>query len=67
MQPSEEVKSKLALEDIISERVLLKRSGGNFKGLCPFHEGKDTIFMVSGAKQIWHCFGCGQGGDILVL
>lgn len=60
----EEIKSKNDIVDIISEYVTLKRSGRNFFGLCPFHKEKSPSFSVSADKQIFHCFGCGVGGDV---
>lgn len=60
----EEIKSKNDIIDIISEYVILKRSGRNFFGLCPFHKEKSPSFSVSPEKQIFHCFGCGIGGDV---
>ncbi len=60
----DEVKSKNDIVDIISEYVNLKRSGRNFFGLCPFHKEKSPSFSVSPDKQIFHCFGCGIGGDV---
>ncbi len=51
--------------DIISESVLLKEVGYNFMGLCPFHTEKTPSFTVSPSKQIYHCFGCGAGGNVL--
>ena len=50
--------------DIVSSYFPLKRSGRNFKALCPFHNEKTPSFMVSPDKQIWHCFGCGAGGSV---
>jgi len=50
--------------DIISEFVTLKKTGKNFMGLCPFHAEKKPSFTVSEEKQIFHCFGCAQGGNI---
>ncbi|MEA3498836.1 MAG: DNA primase [Campylobacterota bacterium] len=59
----ENLKSHLDVVDIISQFIELKKSGANFKACCPFH-GEDTpSFVVSPAKQIYHCFGCGVGGD----
>jgi len=59
----ENLKSHLDVVDIVSQFIELKKSGANFKACCPFH-GEDTpSFVVSPAKQIYHCFGCGVGGD----
>lgn len=59
----ENLKSHLDVVDIISQFIELKKAGANFKACCPFH-GEDTpSFVVSPAKQIYHCFGCGAGGD----
>ena len=60
----DEIKSKNDIVDIISQYVVLKRSGRNFFGLCPFHKEKSPSFSVSPDKQIFHCFGCGVGGDV---
>lgn len=62
-QISDEIKSKIDLADLISEYIQLKPAGANLKAVCPFHQEKTPSFMISRAKQIWHCFGCGAGGD----
>ncbi len=52
------------LVDFIGETVVLKKAGTTFKGLCPFHGEKSPSFVVTPARETWHCFGCGLGGDI---
>jgi DNA primase len=59
------VKDAAQIVDIIGECVSLKRAGANMKGLCPFHAEKTPSFMVNPARQSFHCFGCGEGGDVL--
>ncbi|MDQ7786177.1 MAG: DNA primase [Thermodesulfovibrionales bacterium] len=63
----EEIKSRMDIVEFISDYVHLKKSGQNLKGLCPFHTEKTPSFMVSPEKQIFHCFGCGTGGDIITF
>ena len=60
----DEIKSKNDIVDVISQYVILKRSGRNFFGLCPFHKEKSPSFSVSPDKQIFKCFGCGVGGNV---
>jgi DNA primase len=59
-----EVKSKLSVVDVVGETVQLKKAGTTYKGLCPFHGEKTPSFVVTPARESWHCFGCGLGGDI---
>jgi DNA primase len=59
-----EVRSKADIAEVISEYLPLKKAGRNYSALCPFHPEKTPSFMVSSAKQVFHCFGCGIGGDI---
>ena len=61
----EEIRSSNDIVDVISKYITLKRSGRNFFGLCPFHKEKSPSFAVSPDKQIFHCFGCGAGGNVI--
>lgn len=60
----EEIKAKLPIEEVISGYLPLKKAGRVFKGLCPFHHEKTPSFTVNPERQIYKCFGCGEGGDI---
>ena len=59
-----EIRNTANITDVISERVVLKKAGKDHVGLCPFHSEKTPSFTVSSVKQIYHCFGCGAGGDV---
>lgn len=61
----DEIKNNNDIVDVISQYVHLKRSGRNYFGLCPFHNEKSPSFAVSPDKQIFHCFGCGVGGNVI--
>ncbi len=63
----DEVRQTNDIVDVISQYVRLKRSGRNFFGLCPFHNEKSPSFSVSPEKQIFHCFGCGVGGNVFTF
>lgn len=64
MDAVEEIKSRLSIEDVVSQYVELKRAGRNFKALSPFSNEKTASLMVSPEKQIWHDFSSGKGGDM---
>ncbi len=64
MDAVEEIKSRLAIEDVVGEYVQLKRAGSNWKGLSPFSAERTPSFVVSPEKQIWHDFSSGRGGDM---
>lgn len=61
---ADRIRERIDIISIISEHINLKKSGQNYKGLCPFHSEKTPSFTVSPAKQIFHCFGCGAGGNV---
>jgi DNA primase len=60
----EKVRESSDIVEVVSEHLPLKQAGRNFKALCPFHPEKTPSFMVSPEKQIYHCFGCGAGGNV---
>ena len=60
----EEIRAKCDLVDIVSAYVALKKSGRSLVGLCPFHNEKTPSFHVNPERQVWKCFGCGEGGDV---
>lgn len=60
----EEIKNAADIVEVVSDYVLLKKTGKNYSGLCPFHAEKDASFTVSPVKQIFHCFGCNTGGNV---
>ena len=61
----EEVKSRCDIVDVISDYIKVQNSGANYKGLCPFHGEKTPSFYINSQKQIYKCFGCGEGGDVI--
>jgi len=63
----EEIKQKADIVDVVSEYVTLKKAGRNFLGICPFHKEKTPSFTVSREKQMFYCFGCGEGGHVFTF
>ncbi len=61
----EKVRSSCDIVDVVSQYVRLKRTGSNYVGLCPFHNEKTPSFTVTPSKQFYHCFGCGENGDVI--
>jgi DNA primase len=62
-----EIRDRSSIQEVVSDYVTLKKTGKNYKGLCPFHSEKTPSFMVNEEKQIFHCFGCGEGGDVFTF
>ncbi len=67
MNERDTIKDKIDIVFLLSEYIKLQKSGRNFKALCPFHGEKTPSLMISPERQIWHCFGCGKGGDIFTF
>ena len=63
----EEVRARNDIVDVISQYVTLKKKGANYFGLCPFHNEKSPSFSVSPGKQMYYCFGCGAGGNVITF
>lgn len=63
----DDIKDRLDIVEVIAGYVKLANAGTNMRGLCPFHREKTGSFMVSKEKQIFHCFGCGKGGDVITF
>ena len=63
----EEVRMKNDIVDVISSYVKLQKKGSSYFGLCPFHNEKSPSFSVSPSKQMYYCFGCGAGGNVLTF
>ena len=61
----EQILDKTDIVEVLSGHMPLRKAGHNFKANCPFHEEKTPSFVVSPAKQIYHCFGCGAGGNVI--
>jgi DNA primase len=63
-EAKEQVREATDIVALVGEKVRLRRSGRSWKGLCPFHVERTPSFTVNPERQVWHCFGCGKGGDV---
>jgi DNA primase len=63
----DEIRTANDIVEVVSERMSIKKAGRNYKGLCPFHQEKTPSFNVSPERQIYHCFGCGAGGNVITF
>jgi len=63
----EEIRSANDIVDVISERIQVKKAGRNYRALCPFHQEKSPSFNINPERQIYHCFGCGAGGNVITF
>jgi DNA primase len=62
-----QVKDRVDIAEVVGHHVSLTKAGQNLKGLCPFHQEKSPSFTVNSSKQIFHCFGCGAGGNVFTF
>ena len=63
-----EVREKARIDEVVSQYVTLRNAGGGSqKGLCPFHDEKSPSFNVNPSRGFFHCFGCGEGGDVITF
>ena len=63
----QQIRNRVNIVDTIGEQVQLKKSGRTWRGLCPFHHENTPSFHIDPAKQLYHCFGCGAGGDVFTF
>ena len=63
----DDIISAANIVDVISDYVNLRKAGVNYKGVCPFHGDRDASLVVSPAKNIWKCFSCGKGGNVITF
>src|SRR5947209_17589979 len=61
----QKIKDAVNLIEVVGEHVVLRKSGSNYTGLCPFHSERTPSFSVSEQKQVYHCYGCKAGGDVV--
>ncbi|MEA3421171.1 MAG: CHC2 zinc finger domain-containing protein, partial [Acidobacteriota bacterium] len=67
MEITDQIRQVASIVDIASQYTTLRKRGQKYVGLCPFHSEKTPSFTVDNDKQLYHCFGCGAGGDIFTL